>query len=442
MFMMREPLDLSHHFSATAKRLQPSDVKRFYRYFTIPGIRNLAGGMPHAGFFPFETLEASIAAPASDIGSRDRRISVPHADPKADAAEQIDVTTALQYGTAQGYPALTSFVRAFTREHLHPSVPYAGGPEVVMTCGNTDGFSKVVQLLTDAWEPGRGDRPEDRQFMLCEEHTYMNAVQTVQPRGLNVVPVRMDGHGLVVEGEGGLKQVLDQWDERRGKRPRLLYTIPSGQNPTGTVMPLSRKREIYAVCQAFDIIICEDEPYWHLQFGRGTAVAATDRAPPTAPFLRELVPSFLSLNVDGRVIRLDTFSKTIAPGFSKARIYEFQRPGGGMFVWMQVFCETHPLAASVGEERLLAALCVFLTEEPFLALVAPGSMFNPLAHSGTAAQKPAGSSTTGHFLRLSFAAVQEEDVASASQGVVDGIHAFWGITEVQEIDKLLGDGRK
>lgn len=101
-----------------------------------------------------------------------------------------------------------------------------------------------------------------------------------------------------------------------------------GNNPTGYVTPLSRKKEIYAVCSRYDVIMVEDEPYWHLQFPSAPADEAKSRGlaapsptplyqPPVSsgyPFLDSIVPSFLSMDTDGRVIRLDSFSKILVPG--------------------------------------------------------------------------------------------------------------------------------
>jgi DNA-binding transcriptional MocR family regulator len=100
-----------------------------------------------------------------------------------------------------------------------------------------------------------------------------------------------------------------------------------GHNPTGYVMQLERRKEVYAVCSKYDVIILEDDPYWILQFpsaeieeakSRGLPIPEVKRQslPKTSgyPFLDSLAPSFLNIDVDGRVIRLDTFSKTVAPG--------------------------------------------------------------------------------------------------------------------------------
>lgn len=53
----------------------------------------------------------------------------------------------------------------------------------------------------------------------------MNAIQACRPRGLNVVPVKMDLEGMLPTGPGGLEDVLANWDESKGKRPHLMYTV-------------------------------------------------------------------------------------------------------------------------------------------------------------------------------------------------------------------------
>ncbi len=101
-----------------------------------------------------------------------------------------------------------------------------------------------------------------------------------------------------------------------------------GHNPTGYVLSLERRREVYAVCSRFDVIILEDDPYWYLQYpsadieeaklrNRPLPLQVTGNDLPNSsgfPFLDSLAPSFLNIDVEGRVIRLDTFSKTVAPG--------------------------------------------------------------------------------------------------------------------------------
>ncbi|MCJ1475738.1 hypothetical protein MMC13_004402 [Lambiella insularis] len=324
-------------------------------YFKIPGIQNIAGGLPNNNYFPFDTLEARAAVPNRFTPTPNKPVDPPvggqthkeSSDPSAvskivvpkanetsgiDAVlRNIDLKSALQYGTAQGYPPLYVFLRQFTRENLHPNVPYAGGPEIILTCGSTDGFAKTLEALSNTWIENR-DWVRDREGLLVEEFAYMNAVQAARPRGMNIVPVAIDGEGMLAAGKGGLADVLENWDETKGKRPHLIYTVTIGQNPTSGTLGIQRRKDIYALCVKYDIIIVEDDPYWYLQYPSANASSVAARGVPTStdaepgqhnynspkssgyPFLDSLVPSYLSVDTEGRVVRLDTFSKTVAPG--------------------------------------------------------------------------------------------------------------------------------
>lgn len=134
------------------------------------------------------------------------------------------MTTALQYGTAQGYPALYGFIRQFTQTNLHPNIPYKNGAEVILTCGSTDGFCKTLECFTNIWDEER-DWIREREGLLCEEFAYMNAIQQARTRGLNIVPVKIDDEGMLAKGSGGLEDVLSNWDTNKGKRPHIMYTV-------------------------------------------------------------------------------------------------------------------------------------------------------------------------------------------------------------------------
>lgn len=216
-------------------------------------------GLPNLRFFPFDTLEAQTAKPerwtptpnqpgelGDDAveaqlaaktaalrvsgGDTDNNMAAAHITvPKAmaddtDAVKKIDLATALQYGTAQGYPPLLSFLKQFVREHLHPDVPYEGGPDICLTVGATDGFSKTLDMFVDPWSPDRHDI-RDRPGLLCETFVYGNVLTQAQPRGVQIVPVKADGGGMVATGPGSLEDVLATWDYSKGRRPHLLYTV-------------------------------------------------------------------------------------------------------------------------------------------------------------------------------------------------------------------------
>ena len=86
------------------------------------------------------------------------------------------------------------------------------------------GFQKALQCLNNEWVPGR-DPIERKEGLLVEEFAYMNAIQSARPRGMNVCPVRVDDEGMCAEEEGGLEDVLANWDYERGARPHLMYTV-------------------------------------------------------------------------------------------------------------------------------------------------------------------------------------------------------------------------
>ena len=156
---------------------------------------------------------------------------------------------------------------------------------------------------------------ERGDYVLAEEYTFSSAIETGAPLGVKAVGIKMDAEGLIPES---MDEILSSWDvkARGARKPFLLYTVPSGQNPTGATQSLQRRQEVYRVAQKHDVYILEDEPYYFLQMQPYTGPNAPPVPPPASheEFLKTLVPSLLSMDVDGRVMRLDSFSKVIAPG--------------------------------------------------------------------------------------------------------------------------------
>jgi DNA-binding transcriptional MocR family regulator len=207
----------------------------------------LWAGLPNVNYFPYDTLEAQAARPerwlpseetspeaAVDIAKRGMsrlalgpddsmaaaHIAIPKASTESDPLKRIDLTTALQYGQAQGYPALLSWVQQFV-SHMHANVPYKGGPDVILSCGSTDGMNKSLELLVDPWSPETGD-VRDRPGILFEPFMYATILSQALPRGLQPVSVGLEGSGLYADD---LEEVLANWDFSKGRRPHLMYTV-------------------------------------------------------------------------------------------------------------------------------------------------------------------------------------------------------------------------
>ena len=239
-----EPIDISQYYSVTTKNRHSTFIKDFYKYFRIPGIGNLGGGLPNYKYFPFNTLEASVTLPnglnpsthildssgftgLSTGGPNDdaatSRVVVPKSIKTDDILRKIDLKSALQYGTSQGYAPLYSFLRQFALQNMHPNVPYKDGPEIILTAGATDGFSKSIEALSNVWSSRDGI--SRKEGLIVEEIAYTLPFQAARARGLNIIPVAVDDQGMCASGTGGLQDVLDQWDYTRGKRPHLIYTV-------------------------------------------------------------------------------------------------------------------------------------------------------------------------------------------------------------------------
>lgn len=117
----------------------------------------------------------------------------------------------------------------------------------------------------------------------------------------------------------------------------------------------------------------------------------------------------------------------------KTPLFDFVWPMGGMFLWVHMQFETHPLWNKIDKEKLAMALWILLTTSKYLVLVSPGSIF--------ASSENIRKEKSWAYFRMCFAAVDEPDVEKCSRRFVEGVKSFWGINRVADIEKLLeGDG--
>lgn len=138
---------------------------------------------------------------------------------------RIDLDTTLQYGYASGHPALHSLIKKLVTTVYFPLIPYKGGPSVIISGGSADGLAKVYDVFLNAWDEGV-HRIEDREGLLVEEFVYPPAIAQARSRNPNIVAVKMDAEGALAYGDGSLLDVLSKWDDSKGKRPHILYTVP------------------------------------------------------------------------------------------------------------------------------------------------------------------------------------------------------------------------
>jgi len=137
--------------------------------------------------------------------------------------------------------------------------------------------------------------------------TYSGALSFLRPIGCKLNGVRSDENGLVPEE---LERLLESLPKQGKHKPRVLYTVPIGQNPTGFSLSADRRKKVYDIACKHDLIILEDDPYYYLYYGSNPApVAGRDDT-----YQRPMIASLWSLDTQGRVIRFDSFSKVLSSG--------------------------------------------------------------------------------------------------------------------------------
>jgi 2-aminoadipate transaminase len=151
--------------------------------------------------------------------------------------------------------------------------------EVLITSGSGQGLDLVNRLLLN-----RGDT------VILEEFTYGGALTKLQRLGIKVIGAPLDDDGLRIDALG---QILDNL-EQGGIVPKFIYTIPTVQNPTGSIMPVERREALLALAKRHGVPIFEDECYADLTWSDGApaAIYSMDRT---------------------QVIHVGSFSKTLSP---------------------------------------------------------------------------------------------------------------------------------
>ena len=208
-------------------------------------------------------------------------ISITLRDGSSVTLGETATAAAMQYSPTTGMPPLTKWISQLqAAEH---GWHVGAGARICVTTGSQNALHLALTMLLES-----GDT------VLADEYAYPGMLETVRPMGVDVLGVAGDGLGMDPDS---LEAVLQQHASgaARRPRPRVLYTIPTGHNPTGATLPNPRRRRVYQLCQQHDILILEDDAYWFLSLDEPMADA-------------EPLESFLSMDArsgDGRVLRFD-----------------------------------------------------------------------------------------------------------------------------------------
>ena len=185
---------------------------------------------------------------------------------------------ALQYGPEQGYGPLIDCLRDKLAREEGLSLRR---PQLMLTGGSAQALSHLCTLFS---KPG--------DIVLVEAPTYHETIQLFRDHGLLPLQILTDEGGLQVEALAYRLQTL----ARLGERARLLYTIPSFQNPSGITLAADRRQAVLDLAERYDLLVVEDDVYRDL------------------PYEGKVPPSLFELDGGRRVLRIGSFSKILAPG--------------------------------------------------------------------------------------------------------------------------------
>lgn len=324
----------SRQFLSFWENALPEDVKPH------PKPIDLSAGLPNEGFFPLESLHLNVVdepfqLTPCDANSHKLHQGVPKTGSefderefvtrKIDSGSMVDVwrydpdapsviplSRALQYTATRGMPPLIDFCKDFI-SYVNP--PAYADWDLTLANGTSDSLFKIFETLCDQGEA-----------VLVEEFTFAPTLSNIRAAGGVPVPVKLNiSADPQVQGIdiGHLTELLDNWVQgpyAHLSRPKLLYTIPTGQNPTGMTLSREKRQQIYDLAEKHDFIIVEDDPYGYLKFPQYDP-ANPDYNPYESHTYsideychKVLSPSFITIDKSARVLRCETFSKVFSPG--------------------------------------------------------------------------------------------------------------------------------
>lgn len=238
-------------YSERISSVAPSAIREILKVTQDPTVISFAAGNPATESFPAKEF--------SDIISKI-------------LAEEPGV--ALQYGISEGYLPLRNTLKKRLLDKYGIGRSF---DDTIIVTGGQQGIEMTAKTLLN-----EGDT------LVCEEPSFIGALNAF--RSFNVTlkssPVEPDGMDM-----DKLEDIL-----KNDNKVKLVYVIPTFQNPSGRVMSLEKRKQLLALADRYNFMILEDNPYYDLRYEG------------------EVVPTIKSLDENGRVIYCGSFSKVLAPG--------------------------------------------------------------------------------------------------------------------------------
>jgi len=236
---------------------------------------NFDQGIAAQETFPLEDFK-QIAA---DVIDRDEGRALEYISFGYDATDDQIIYLSTYVELVLGYTGMREEIAAWIR--ADQGVDWIEADNLICTSGSVQAIALAVNGLVN---PGDG--------VLVESASFPYAMRFMEMRGADLRTVEMDEQGLLIESlEARLAEMAAD-----GVTPKMLYTIPTFQLPTGAVLPVERRRRLLEIAQEWNIVVLEDAIYANLCYEGSTP------------------PSLLSLDTSGLVIQSSGLSKVLAPG--------------------------------------------------------------------------------------------------------------------------------
>lgn len=216
---------------------------------------SFAAGLPDGDLFPLEELTQLTDKLLTENGK-----------------------AALQYGMTQGYKPLLEKIAARMKEKENVTCTT---DNLIITTGSQQGLGMSAMAFVN-----EGD------IVLAENPSYLGGINACRPYGCSFLGVDTDDDGIVIDD---LERKLQE-----NAKISLIYVIPNFQNPTGKAWTLERRKQFMKAIEPYDLVVVEDNPYGEICFTGNE------------------FPSLKSMDKQGKVIYLGSFSKILCPGLRVA----------------------------------------------------------------------------------------------------------------------------
>lgn len=251
-----------HRYAHRTQGMRSSAIRELLKVASIPGMISFGGGFPAPEVFPIEKFKEASDTVLSECGKQ-----------------------ALQYGQTEGYQPLRELI-------AHNASKYGiqvSADNVLITTGSQQALDLFGKIFIN-----RGDR------VLVESPTYLGAIQAWNAYGVSYVTIDADDDGMQTEQ---LKELINT-------NIKFIYALPNFQNPTGTTLPLERRKQLIEIANQHGVPIIEDDPYGQLRY-------EGSHLPPVVVLDDEIRSKEFPV-YSGNVIYTSTFSKILAPGLRLA----------------------------------------------------------------------------------------------------------------------------